>query len=311
MKYKNISPIIIFTYRRVPKETINSLLKNRLACDSELFIYSDGYKSDIDKSDVLEVRNYLRSISGFKSINIIEAPQNKGLANSIIGGVTEVIHNYDKVIVLEDDLIVSSDFLDYMNEALDYYKDDQKIWSIAGYSPKLPCLENYDKDLYLSPRASSWGWATWKDRWDSVDWKVKDFEKLKHDQEMRKRFELGGDDMYKMLELQILAKIDSWAIRWCFSQFLYNKYTVYPTKSKIVNDGFNDNKGTHNNGNSIKWDVQSCDTKVRFEKLEIDESIVKCWKNYHNLSLFTKIGYTLKKYGGYKIIKDVLKSLNK
>ena len=302
----NLVPIILFTYRRTPKETIESLLKNDLAKESELFIYSDGCKSEVDKNDVLGVRAYLKTIEGFKSIEILEAPENKGLASSIIGGVAEIISKHEKVIVLEDDLIVSSDFLKYMNHALEFYKNDEKIWSISGYAPKLPCLENYDKGLYLSPRGSSWGWATWKDRWDSIDWLVKDFKMLRYDKQMKRKFELGGDDMYKMLELQMLGKIDSWAIRWCFSQFLQKRHTVYPVKSKVINNGFNDSKGTHNSGGSSKWDVKVSNVKVDFVKLVVDANIIECWKSYHDMSLFTKIGYFLKKFGGYKIIKKII-----
>ncbi|MDX4037402.1 glycosyltransferase family protein [Aliarcobacter skirrowii] len=306
LKLDDLAPIVLFTYRRIPKETIESLLQNDLAKQSEIYIYSDGYKSEVDKNDVLEVREYLKTIEGFKSTQTIEAPHNKGLANSIIGGVTEIINKYHKVIVLEDDLIVSSDFLEYMNEALEFYKNDEKIWSISGYGPKLPCLENYDKDLYLSPRGSSWGWATWKDRWGSVDWDVKDFEKLKRDKQMRKEFELGGDDMYKMLELQMLGKIDSWAIRWCFFQFLQNKHTVYPKFSKIINDGFGDSKGTHNSGDNTKWQTLLNHKTIKFEPLQIDDKIIQCYKRYHDLSLYTKTGYVLKKYGGYKMVKKII-----
>jgi hypothetical protein len=305
----NLAPIILFTYRRIPKDTIESLLQNNLAIQSELFIYSDGFRSEAEKKDVLEVRKYLKTINGFKGVKILEALQNKGLANSVIDGVSEIINKYGKVIVLEDDLIVSNDFLEYMNDALEYYKDDKKIWSISGYGPNLPCLEDYDKDLYLSPRASSWGWASWKDRWESIDWNVKDFENLKHDKKMRKQFELGGDDMYKMLALQMLGKIDSWAIRWCFSQFMQAKYTIYPTKSKIINNGFNDLKGTHNSGNSAKWDTKVNNDKITFRTIEVDHTILECWKKYHNLSIFTKVGYFLKKYGGYKLVKKFIKHL--
>ena len=161
----DLAPIIIFTYRRTPDKLINSVLKNNLAQQSEVIIYSDGNKNKNDLEDVKEVRKYLHTIEGFKNTKIIESEKNKGLANSIIDGVSEIINKYDKVIVLEDDLIVSNDFLDYMNNALNFYEKDKKIWSISGYGPKLPCLENYYDDIYLSVRGSSWGWATWKDRW--------------------------------------------------------------------------------------------------------------------------------------------------
>lgn len=307
----NLASIVIFTYRRIPKKLIVSLLQNKLAQESSLIIYSDGNKNNDDKLDVDEVRKNLKSITGFKSIKIIESDKNKGLANSIISGVSDVISKNGKVIVLEDDLIVSSDFLEFMNDALNFYENNHQIWSISGYTSQLPCLKNYDKDLYLSLRASSWGWATWKDRWDSVDWEVKEFNKFKKDKSMRKQFELGGDDMYKMLDLQVLGKIDSWAIRWCFSQFLQNKYTVYPVKSKIINDGFRDHKGTHNSGNNKKWGTNLNNKKVKFRKLEANNTIINCFKQYHDLSLFTKIGYFLKKYGGYSFVKNILKSLGR
>ena len=301
------SPIILFTYRRIPDKTIDSLIKNQLAKESELYIFSDGYKNETDKKDVLEVREYLRTICGFKKITIYESKENKGLANSIIDGVTRIVNKYGKVIVLEDDLIVSTDCLNYMNEALEFYKDEKNIWSISGYGPDMACLKNYKEDIYLSPRGSSWGWATWKDRWETIDWAVKDWHEFKKDKKAIEKFNLGGNDMYRMLELQMLGKIDSWAIRWCYNQFKQDKYTIYPKKSKIINDGFNDDKGTHNSGNYSKLVNKVDNTTITFEKLDLNMSMVRCFQKYHNLSLKTQIGYFLKKYGGYDVAKKLIK----
>lgn len=301
----NLIRIVLFVYRRVPKETIESLLQNNLAKESELFIYSDGYKSNVDKNDVLEVRKYLKSIKGFKSIKVIKSAQNKGLANSIIGGVTEIINKYGKVIVLEDDLIVSSDFLKYMNEALEFYKDNDNIWSIAGYAPPLNCFDHYRYDVYATVRATSWGWATWENRWNSIDWETKEFKIFQNNHSVRKKFELGGNDMYKMLELQVNAKIDSWAIRWCFSQFLQNKYTIYPNISKIYNSGFDDALATHNSGSGERWKIELSNNHVKFEHIEPDNIISKAFKEHYDLRLKTRLGYFLKKYGGYKKVKNL------
>lgn len=299
----DLAPIIIFTYRRVPNQLIESLLTNKLSKESELIIYSDGHKKNTDKKDIEKVRKYLKTIVGFKSVKIVESEENKGLANSIISGVSEILDIYGKIVVLEDDLIVSRDFIEYMNDALNFYTTNKKIWSISGYGPKLPCLNSYEDDLYLSPRASSWGWATWKDRWDMVDWKVKDFNELKQDNNLQKKFNLGGNDMYKMLELQMIGKINSWAIRWCYSQFILGTYAVFPKKSKIINDGFSDNKGTHNSGVYKKLTLELSDKKVIFKDLYVDNEIIKCFGEFHNLSTKTKIGYFLKKYGGYRLAK--------
>lgn len=300
------SPVILFTYRRIPQKTIESLLRNSLAKKSELFIFSDGYKNETDKNDVLDVRRHLKTIKGFKEITIIEREKNWGLAKNIISGVAEIINKYGKVIVLEDDLIVSDDYLEFMNEALEFYKDDKNIWSISGYTPDLKCLKNYDKDVYLSVRANSWGWATWKDRWNSIDWEIKDWQKFKKNKEAIKKFNLGGNDMFKMLELQMLGKIDSWAIRWCYNQFKKGSYTIYPTCSKIKNIGFDD-VGTHNSTGFEKWNNRLCNKKLKIENIELNEEIIKEFKQFYDLSLKTKTGYFLRKYGGYKIAKTVQK----
>lgn len=310
MDKKILSPIIIFTYRRKINKLIESLLKNKVASKSELYIFSDGYKNDIDKEDVLEVRKSLKSISGFNNITINELEQNNGLANSIINGVTSIINKYERVIVLEDDLMVADNFLDYMNEALEYYKENQNIWSISGYTPNLECLKSYNNDIFLSVRASSWGWATWKDRWDKIDWDIKDWDNFKVDKHAINNFNRGGNDMFKMLETQMISKIDSWAIRWCYNQFKFSTYTIYPTKSKLINIGF-DEKGTHNSDGSNRWEVISSNKIVKFEDIEVDNDIIECFAKKYNLQLKTKAGYLLKKYGVYKMAKKIIKLIRK
>lgn len=306
----NLAPIVLFTYRRVPIETIESLLQSDLVSQSELFIYSDGYKSEVDKSDVLEVREYLKTIEGFKDIKIIEAPKNKGLANSIISGVTEVINKYEKAIVLEDDVIISTDFLEYMNNSLDFYEENENIWSISGYTPNLESLKNYHKDIYLSLRATSWVWGTWKNRWDKIDWSIQDWDNFKVDKKEQLIFEKSGNDMFKMLELQMLGKLDSWAIRWCYNQFRFSSYTIHPRCSKALNIGFNDEKASNTSG--TKWtifDVEICNNKLNLEKVSLEQNILKELKEIYDLRLYTKIGYFLKKFGGYKMAKKLIRNL--
>ncbi len=119
------APIALFVYNRLFHTmcTINALANNLYAKDSELIIFSDGPKTESYKEHVAEVRNFIRTIHSFKSVRIVESEVNKGLAKSIIEGVTEVLESSETIIVLEDDLITSPEFLQYMNEGLlsNYY----------------------------------------------------------------------------------------------------------------------------------------------------------------------------------------------
>lgn len=243
------APVVIFTYNRKQhtENLIESLKKCETIQETEVFIFSDGNKSEKDYSKVSEVREYLDSLQNekwCKSLFINKAPKNRGLALSIISGVSEIIEKYGRVIVLEDDLVVAEGFLEYMNQALDYYESNEKIWSISGFTSAIPMLENSLDDVYFSCRARSWSWATWKDRWDTVDWDVKEYKRFRVNLVKRKQFNKGGLDMSAMLDRQQAGVINSWAIRWCFNQFLQKKYVVQPTISLIVNKG-QDGSGTN------------------------------------------------------------------
>lgn len=134
-----LAPVLIFVYARPEhtRRTIESLAYNYQADDTDVFIFSDAPKNEKAIKNVTLVRDYIDTLPDkklFKSVKIIKSEFNKGLANSIISGVNEIIELTQQVIVLEDDLITSPDFLSYMNDALKFYENDKKIWSVSGYT---------------------------------------------------------------------------------------------------------------------------------------------------------------------------------
>lgn len=305
-----LAPIVIFTFNRLEhtKKTIQALKKNHLANDSDIFIFSDGPRNEIEKIKVNEVREYIKDIKGFKNINIIESQNNKGLAKSVIDGVSKIINNYGKVIVLEDDLVTSEYFLQYMNEALDVYEERQDIWSISGYTPNIRIPNNYTDEVYLIRRGASWGWATWKDRWELNDWDIKDYDEFKYNKKLKKAFNEAGSDMSPMLDDHMEGRINSWAIRWGYNQFKKNMWTVYPTKSLVKNIG-NDLSGTHSPITN-KYDVELFGNIIRLKKdIEKDYNICNEFKNFYDLNFMGYIAIVIKKIGLYKQARKIRNKL--
>lgn len=286
------APIVLFTYNRkdYTERILSSINSVRGANESELFIYSDAPASDSASADVIEVRNtihnFIKEKSSFRKVTVVEAEKNKGLAKSIIEGVTDIISKYGKVIVLEDDLIVSTDFIEYMNAGLEYYSNNPKIWALSGYSFPMKALDNYRDDVYLAMRGSSWGWATWADRWTTVDWEVKDYETIKYDWKKRLDFGRWGRDMPFMLDANVYGLNHSWAIRWCYSAYKQQKYTVYPKISRIVNAG-TDGSGTNFKKTTHIYDTNLSDglSEVSFTELEPNKNIERefRWKTKKKL----------------------------
>ncbi|HNW82456.1 MAG TPA: glycosyltransferase [bacterium] len=243
----NRSPVAIFAYNRPDHllKTLESLKGNKGFEKHPVFIFSDGPKdSSKDIQLVNNTREIAKTFSMFKNVTVIHNESNHGLAKNIISGVSEVMKSYGQTIVVEDDLILSPLFLDFMDRALEFYRQSDEIFSISGYSLPLKTLRDYEYDIYLLPRCSSWGWASWKDRWDKVDWEVSDFKDFINNKFSIDAFDQAGSDLTDMLERQQKGDIDSWAIRWNYAHFRNNGLSVVPAISLVANGGC-DNSGSN------------------------------------------------------------------
>ena len=265
-----LAPIVVFTYNRPEhtQRTLNALLMNPLANESDIIIYSDSARTANHKKAVDEVRSYLSEITGFRSIKVIHRDKNFGLAESIIQGITEVLQQSEKVIVLEDDMVVSPNFLEYMNEALEQFVDDDRVISVHGYV--------YPVDIELPEAffirgADCWGWATWRRGWEIFNPNGKYLLDELTRRGLLRFFDFNSTSPHsKMLKEQIKGGNDSWAVRWYASAFLANKLTLYPGRSLVNNIG-NDSSGTHCN-TTEDFDVELSKTSINLKNVIVDVS---------------------------------------
>ena len=310
---KEYAPIIAFCYNRVDvmKVLFESLKRNTLSRNSDLFIFCDGPKDDLDKEKTDVVKKFVESVDGFRSKTVEYSTVNKGLAPSVIYGVSKVLENYDSAIVVEDDLILSDNFLEWMNQCLSTYKNENAVFSVSGFSPSIK-RQNADSsfyDAFFTMKAHSWGWATWKDRWNQVDWELKDWEEFSHSKKLQKDFASIGNEMPGLLFDYKAGKKSTWWARFCYTQFKYRKYTVYPVLSKVINEGFT-SAATHCDVyNKYRVDFDQTG-KYKFSlPYEVKENpgISKSFFHYYSLSyrIVGKIKTYLMKMGLIK--QDVLK----
>ena len=246
-----LAPIVLFVYSRPwhTIQTIEALQKNELAKESELFIYSDASKNEDARKNVNEVREYIRTIDGFKKVTVVEREKNWGLADSIIDGVTKIVNEYGKIIVLEDDLVTSPYFLKFMNEALEFYKNEKKVWHISGWN--YPIETDGLGDVFLWRAMNCWGWATWSDRWSYYE---KNPQKImtQFSQEEIKAFNIDGyyRDFWTQVKDNRDKRIDTWAIFWYATIFKKKGLCLNPVHTFVRNIG-NDGSGE----NCIGYDM--------------------------------------------------------
>lgn len=289
MKNASLAPIVLFVYNRPwhTQQTVEALLTNPLASQSTLYVFSDGLKSETDVPNVNQVRNYVQSVRGFKEMYITESPVNAGLSQSVIGGVTSVLQPHGKAIIMEDDMVCATNFLQFMNDALHTYERNPRIFSVSGYSYPIAIPESYAHDVYVLPRASSWGWATWLNRWEQADWQVQDYQKFIGNREATGQFTQGGEDLLYMLKKQQRGFINSWAVRWTYTHYRHQAYGLYPRKSKIHNIGA-DNSGTHTPKTNKYFSAVHPDAYTLPPVVEPDEQIIKRLQAFFKPSLYRK-----------------------
>lgn len=304
-----MSPICLFVYKRY--DTTKLMLESLLACpecaDSELYVFMDEARNDSEADDVEKVRALFDNLQGFKTIHPYPARMNKGMARSVIDGVTTVLEKHESIIVLEDDLVVAPDFLTFMNAALEAYRDRSDIWSISGYTPNLKEIEQYDKNsVFLVPRAQCWGWATWSDRWETVDWEVSDFNYLARNKKRRKAFDMGGNDLFRTLEMEHRERIESWAVRWAYAASKQKMWTVNPILSKVQNIGLKSST-SHVGWHDERHNVELLGNKTIIDpNVQPDDKLVQAFKKHHDLGLISKIGYFMRLHNlGYDFVKSI------
>lgn len=294
----NRAPVAVFAYNRPQhlKRTMESLKAGKGFEKHHVFIFSDGPK---DNGEDIQLINNTREIADafsiFKNVSVIKSETNKGLAKSIISGVSELMKSYGKAIIVEDDLILSPVFLDFMERALEFYSQSGEVFSVSGYSLPLKKLQNYEHDIYFLPRCSSWGWASWKDRWDKVDWEVSDFGEFINNKFSIEAFDQGGSDLTDMLERQQKGIIDSWAIRWNYAHFKYNGLSVVPAVSLVANGGADSSGSNVKSTGRYKTPLNEGSIIPVFSPIICtDEEIMKELRGFFNKSIRRKFKRALR-----------------
>jgi hypothetical protein len=289
------APIAFFCFNRADKTrlVLEALKNNEAAKESEIYIFCDGPRNIKDLAQIREVHNVIDHLHGFRKINCVKREINHGLQHSIISGINSVLENNDSVIVLEDDIITAKNFLKFLNQALEFYKSEQNIWCVTGFnypSHLISYPKNYAEDIFfVHDKNCSWGWGTWKDRWQKIDFEIRDFPHFIKNKKLTAAFNRSAGNMSEMLRFQKEGKISSWAIQMSYAMFKNNGYSLHPVKTLVKNIGF-DASATHTNCrlNLTDFEFEACGD-FKLKKLsEIADNFLaeKPYIKFHRDSFF-------------------------
>lgn len=281
---KKNAPIAIFAFNRPEhlQRTLDALAANSLADQSHVTIFCDGPRNDAEraKTDAARAVACAEIDAGrFASVNTVMQEHNKGLAPSIIAGVTSILNVHERLIVLEDDMLTSPFFLRYMNDGLEVYAHEDAVASIHGYG--FPHAVSDPPETFFLPGADCWGWGTWRRAWNLFEDDAAALIGRIDAQRLRNIFNVDGCyRYYEMLEDTRDGRVSSWAVRWYAATFLAHKWTLHPARSLVFNIG-NDSSGTHC-GTTSGWDSTLAFTPVpvKPQPVATDAIMYDAFKNF-------------------------------
>ena len=296
----SLAPIVMFVYNRADhfQQTYEALSNCIGASESELYIFSDGAKTEKDTQKVMEVRAALQAAvkeGKFQNVHVVESKTNRGLAASVIAGVTQVIEEYGRVIVVEDDCVTAPAFLQFMNNSLDTYEREKRVGAIAGYTPQIEFPKDFQRDVFFSYRSCSCSWATWKDRWDGVDWELKNMSDFYKKPALIRKLNSNGKDRFIRLYRQTKGKGSSWSVRFGAHLVKKDQLTVYPRYSYIQNIGC-DASGVHSQAeDALKMcvDLSKAIESPRLTEPMVNADIQKLMKKHYSAGIVSDIKRTI------------------
>jgi hypothetical protein len=272
------APVALFVYNRPDhtRQTLEALARNRGADSTTLYVFSDGPKHNAtpaERERIIAVRQLVCSRPWLRNVVLVEADVNRGLADSIVAGVSRVVEQHGRVIVLEDDIVTSPGFLEFMNAGLELYADEEKVMHISGYM--------YPLDLPARGTAflrvlSCWGWATWARAWKHYDPDIERHLSRLNSPELVRKFNVEGHaDFHRQLLDNQSGKIRSWAVKWYASWLAQDGLSLFPTQSLVRNIG-HDGSGIHC-GPDDRFDTKFADS-IPVHRIALRENISLRWR---------------------------------
>jgi hypothetical protein len=237
------TPILLLTYNKVDttKAVLNQILKQN---PKYLIISSDGPKTPESYQQVHALRDYFDKKIKFPFTKIY-SDTNRGCKEGVEHAITEAFKIYEELIILEDDTLPSTKFFTFSASLLNRYRDEEEVNLISGYN--YLSRAKISDPFFFSKYTNIWGWATWKNRWESrTTLNPKNLNKFIDNNEKSIFFnKLEEEYFLKHFSDVAEGKLDSWAFGLTFSNLKNKKVSIVPKYNLVKNLGLGHKEATH------------------------------------------------------------------
>lgn len=279
----SIAPVDVLIIGRNRFQHLQNLLDaSALKKNVNIYIFLDGGNSEevdeVEREKLEKTQFVARTYLSQHPNRLFIYPRKLGCYRGVTTAIDWFFQHVTCGLILEDDLFPHSEIIPLTSQALTFFEDWKNVGSISFYRTG---EKNAENRFSFSNYPSSWGWATWKDRWEEFDHKSE--RKIKFMPiKLYKRGGLKGlRRWYNVISRLKRNELDSWAYRWMFTFWLKNYYTVVFPFNLIENHGFGID-ATHTkfgssrsisyeeDGNELSWEISK-----RIVDSQYDEQVLR------------------------------------
>ncbi len=263
-----------------------------------LYIASDGARETMKGEDkkVRAVREYIvANINWDCEVKTLFRDKNLGCKYAVSGSIDWFFEQEEMGIILEDDCLPSQSFFWYCEELLETYKDDMRIWHIAGNNFHFGWKRDKDYSYYFGGiYGSIWGWASWRNRWNKYDVELRNYDEVMRKEYLESSYD-GSDAVKGRIGdfKHIKQGLDTWDFQWVYTRWINNGLTVVPIVNLVKNLGFGGNATHTHTTNDKRADMKFFDIELplKHPNFIIRDSISenKFYNNFAKPSLLKKL----------------------
>jgi hypothetical protein len=248
------TPILFLIFNR-PDLTEKVFGQIRKIRPKQLFIGADGPRKDKpgeDEKCQATRQLVLDMIDWDCEVKTLFREENLGCGLAVSQAITWFFEHVEMGIILEDDILTDTSFYSFLSQMLKCHSSDQNVLFVSGSNFQLG-YHRGDGDFYYSKFPNTWGWATWKDRWELFNFDLEINERLIG--LLDKKIKSKKLNRFWQCRLQAIKKYRAkiWDYQWFINIYLHEKWSVVPNKSLVRNIGIGEEQATNTHSFSSNY----------------------------------------------------------
>jgi len=238
----SLKTAVLFLVFNRPDTTKQVFEAIRQAKPPRLYVAADGPRDDKpgEQEKCEQVRRIATQVDWDCEVKTLFRDKNLGCRIGVSTAIDWFFENEEEGIILEDDCLPSQSFFWFCEELLERYRNDMRVWHIAGNNFHNSWIRDKDYSYYFSYYGSIWGWATWLRAWNYYSCNMNGYNEIKTKEYLNDLFGNKKESEFRIANFDAIKNgLDTWDFQWAYTKFINSALSIVPNVNLIKNIGFN------------------------------------------------------------------------